>query len=100
MKTVTHTRDTKLKLVDRRQHDGYQRAGSGGVKAEGGQMCGEGRRPDWAWWAHSAVYGGRVTEMYTQHLYHLINQCHLSKSNLKMEKLITSHIKLIYLILN
>ena len=47
----------KLKLRHRQQYGGYQREGMGRVvKGKGSQIYADGRRSDFGWCAHSAIY--------------------------------------------
>ena len=34
------------------------------VKGKGGQVYGDGRRFDFGWWAHNAIYRSCITEVY------------------------------------
>ena len=59
--------DIKLKVTHRHreQYGGYRRGGGGGaVKDNGGQIYGDGRRSDFGWWAHNAIYRSCIIEMY------------------------------------
>ena len=55
----------------------------GGVDEEGkgGQICGDGRRINFGWWALSTIYKWCIIELYTRNLWNDIKQCHPNKCN-------------------
>ena len=50
-------------------------------EGKGGHIQGDGRRLDFGWWAHSAMYRWCVICLFIWNSYNVINQCHPNKFN-------------------
>ena len=72
--------DTDNSMVVTRGRHG----GSKTVNGKGSQRYGDGRRFDFGWWVHSAIYSSYTIEIYTGNLYNCVNKCHPNKFDLKV----------------
>ena len=71
--------DIKLKLMD--IDNDVVVAKSKGMECV--LMNGDGRRFDFRWWAHSAIYRSCIIDTYTSNLYDPIAQCHPNQFDFK-----------------
>ena len=69
--------DTDQSIVVTRGKAGW--GGSNVVKDKGGPIYVDGRRFDFRWWTHNAIYRWCTIELYTWNLYNVIDQCHPNK---------------------
>lgn len=61
----------------------------GGHRGQRGPMRGEGRKVDFAWWAHSRVYGCHMIQLHSWNLYNVINQGYSKTIQLKKKKTVS-----------